>query len=191
MTMEFKDIEYAALKNVAELMYLAARTAPKASGKDFLEIKLLEKDEIESLYQGMIKYGKETGQKRFERDAINVSNSRIIVLIGLKDAAPSGLNCGACGFDKCEELKPDKVIEFKGPQCAIRLLDLGIAIGSAVKIAGMLNVDNRIMYRIGAVARRIGLTEADIVMGIPLSCSGKNIYFDRFEDYKHWQGFSS
>lgn len=186
--MEFTEaIEYKALRNVAELMYLAAKTAPKASGKDFLEIKLLERDEIESLSQGMIKYGKETGKKRFDRDAVNVSKSTIIVLIGLKDAAPGGVNCGACGFDKCEQLKPDKVFEFKGPQCAMRLLDLGIAIGSAVKTAGMLNADNRIMYRIGVVAKKIGLIEADIVMGIPLSCSGKNIYFDRFEDYRHWQ----
>ena len=65
--MEFKDIEYAALKNVAELMYLAARTAPKASGKDFLEIKLLEKNEIESLCQEMIKYGKENNEKGINR----------------------------------------------------------------------------------------------------------------------------
>jgi uncharacterized ferredoxin-like protein len=29
------------------------------------------------------------------------------------------------------------------------------------------------------VARRIGLTQDDVVMGIPLSAKGKNIYFDR------------
>jgi uncharacterized ferredoxin-like protein len=43
----------------------------------------------------------------------------------------------------------------------------------------MLNVDNRIMYRAGVVARKMGLIDADIVMGIPLSATGKNIYFDR------------
>jgi len=35
------------------------------------------------------------------------------------------------------------------------------------------------MYRAGVVARLMGLLEADIVMGVPLSASGKSIYFDR------------
>ena len=69
--------------------------------------------------------------------------------------------------------------EFQGPQCAYRLLDMGIALGSAVKTASMLNVDNRIMYRASAVAREMGLIDADYVMGIPLSATGKNIFFDR------------
>ena len=58
-------------------------------------------------------------------------------------------------------------------------LDMGIALGSAVKIAGLMNVDNRIMYRIGVVAREMKLVDADFVMGIPLSVTGKSIYFDR------------
>jgi uncharacterized ferredoxin-like protein len=48
-----------------------------------------------------------------------------------------------------------------------------------VKTAGLLNVDNRIMYRVGAVAREMGHIDADFVMGIPLSAMGKSIYFDR------------
>ena len=58
-------------------------------------------------------------------------------------------------------------------------MDLGIAVGSAVKTASMLNVDNRIMYRIGVVARKMKLIEGDVVLGIPLSATGKNIFFDR------------
>jgi uncharacterized ferredoxin-like protein len=49
----------------------------------------------------------------------------------------------------------------------------------AVKTASILNVDNRIMYRAGVVAREMGLVDADFVMGIPLSATGKSIYFDR------------
>ncbi len=56
---------------------------------------------------------------------------------------------------------------------------MGIALGSAVKTASMLNVDNRIMYRVGAVARAMDLVDWDFVMGIPLSVTGKSIYFDR------------
>ncbi|MFH2100041.1 MAG: DUF2148 domain-containing protein, partial [Pseudomonadota bacterium] len=43
----------------------------------------------------------------------------------------------------------------------------------------LLNVDNRIMYRLGVVARDLGLVDWDFVMGIPLSVTGKNIFFDR------------
>jgi hypothetical protein len=32
---------------------------------------------------------------------------------------------------------------------------LGIALGSAVKLAGELNIDNRIMYTLGAAAKKI------------------------------------
>ena len=56
---------------------------------------------------------------------------------------------------------------------------MGIALGSAVKTASMLNVDNRIMYRIGTVARAMKMVVWDFVMGIPLSATGKNIFFDR------------
>jgi uncharacterized ferredoxin-like protein len=59
-------------------------------------------------------------------------------------------------------------------------LDLGIAIASAAKTASALDVDNRIMYRVGTAARRLNLLpEASVIMGIPISAKGKNIYFDR------------
>jgi uncharacterized ferredoxin-like protein len=83
------------------------------------------------------------------------------------------LNCGGCGVDRCTDRRVTKGIEFRGVQCGFRLLDLGIALGSAVKTASILNVDNRIFYTVGAVARRMGLTDCDWVMGIPLSVMGK------------------
>ena len=56
---------------------------------------------------------------------------------------------------------------------------MGIALGSAVNTAILINIDNRIMYRAGAVARKMDLVDWAFVMGIPLSVSGKNIFFDR------------
>jgi len=53
------------------------------------------------------------------------------------------------------------------------------ALGSAVKTASILNIDNRIMFSIGVAAIKLGLIDSDIAFGIPLSISGKNIYFDR------------
>ncbi len=167
------------IHTVAELMALAARTAPKAAGQDYIVIEIIEDPSVlHRLADDMVRYGQESGKKNFDRDGENVRRSAAVVLIGLKEAKTLGLNCGACGLEKC--LQPNTFEgEFRGPNCALRLLDMGIALGSAAKVASLLNVDNRIMYRIGVCARRLGLIEADFVMGIPLSATGKSIYFDR------------
>ncbi len=166
------------LKMVADLMAISARTAPKSAGRDFIVVEIIEGEQLQALADKMVEFGERTGKKNFDRDGANVRDSAAVVLIGLKDADVLGLNCGACGFEKC--LEPNTFEgEFRGPNCALRLLDLGIALGSAVKTASLLNVDNRIMYRAGVVAREMGLIDADFVMGIPLSASGKSIYFDR------------
>lgn len=168
------------LRVVADLMAVAARTAPKAAGKDFVVVQVIEGDAVKALAQQMCEYGARSGKRNFDRDADNVAASDTVVLIGIKDGQSPNLNCGACGKEYCNELPINSFEgEFSGPQCAYRLLDLGIALGSAAKTAGLLNVDNRIMYRAGVVAREMGLIDADIVMGIPLSATGKSIYFDR------------
>ena len=168
------------LRIVADMMVLAARTAPKSVGKDFAVIRVVDGDDVRALAAKMLEFGQQTGKKNFDRDGMNVAASDVVVLIGIKDAQSLGLNCGACGVDICELLPINTVEEeFRGPQCAYRLLDMGIALGSAVKTASILNADNRIMYRAGVVARQMGLIEADFVMGIPLSATGKSIYFDR------------
>lgn len=163
---------------VAELMDIAARTAPKSVGQDFVVTSILLGENVRMLGEAMIAYGERTGKGHFDRDGKNVLNSQAVFLVGLKDAEVVDLNCGACGQQACIEINTFEG-EFRGPQCALRLLDMGIALGSAVKVAGLHNVDNRIMYRAGVVARELGQIDADFVMGVPLSASGKNIYFDR------------
>ena len=168
-----------AIKEIVNLMGVAARTAPKSAGKDFVVVKAILGEDIKKMSREMMRYGEESGKRNFDRDGNNVKNSQAVLLIGLKNAMSVGLNCGACGFDNCSELISHKGVEFDGPQCAFRLLDMGIAIGSAVKTAGMMNADNRIMYRAGVAAKNLVLIDADFVMGIPLSVTGKNIYYDR------------
>ncbi len=168
-----------ALQTVTDLMTIAARTAPKSAGQDFVVIKVIEGDDCKRLADEMIKYGAKVGKKNFDRDGRNVAASAAVMLIGIKDGKSLDLNCGACGVEMCNDRVPAEHGEFVGAQCAFRLLDMGIALGSAAKTASMLNVDNRIMYRAGVVARLIGLIDADVVMGIPLSVTGKSIFFDR------------
>ncbi len=163
---------------VADLMEIAAVTAPKTRGQDFVVVATLTGEQVQQLAAGMKQYGERKDIPGFIRDGENIRHSEAVVLVGIKDALVADLNCGACGEDACLLINTHEG-EFKGPQCALRVLDMGIALGSAVKTAGMMNVDNRIMYRAGVVARKLGLIDADLVMGIPLSVSGKNIYFDR------------
>ena len=171
------------MMHVAGLMELSARTAPKGGGFDYVVQKVVSGKQLEELGEAMIKTaGAITGRKKFiGRDGGNIQKSDALLLIGLKDAQPSGLDCGACGYATCGEctdsMRPGA--EFTGPICSMRLIDLGIALGSAAKTASMLNADNRMMYSAGMVAIKTGLIDADIAIGIPISVSGKNIYFDR------------
>jgi len=165
---------------VGELMALSSRTAPKAVGQDFIEVRLLSDSERVALGTDMVGLGKERGIWGFERDGKNVLDSDAVLIVGLLEHKGVGLNCGACGFETCAEFNAgSRSGDFEGPNCAVRLLDLGIALGSAAKTASDHNVDNRIMYRAGVSAKRLGLSKARIVHGIPLSASGKNIFYDR------------
>ena len=166
------------IESVASLMEIAAITAPKTRGQDYVVVKTLTGKDLETIHDWMVRYAEEQEIPGFARDGKNVLDSGALVLIGIKDAAVGDLHCAACGSEACIEINTVEG-EFKGPQCALRVLDMGIALGSAVKTASLLNVDNRIMYRAGVAARAAGLIDADFVMGIPLSVSGKSIYYDR------------
>jgi uncharacterized ferredoxin-like protein len=122
----------------------------------------------------------------FKRDAEAIRKSQLLVLIGVKGTMPkvpeNPLNCGACGNATCADfikVEKKKGEDFTGPVCIFEALDLGIALGSAVKMASELNIDNRIMYTVGAAVKDLQLMDADVIMGIPLSITGKNIFFDR------------
>jgi uncharacterized ferredoxin-like protein len=170
-----------AVNTVAQMMALSARTAPKAIGKDYLELKVIEGDQVARLAAEMIRYGEVSGSPNYDRDGANVKDSQAVLLLGLKHPVPLGLNCGACGYETCSEMSNNikAGLEFSGPLCAWRIVDFGIALGSAVKTASLFNVDNRIMYRIGVAALRTNMIEGEIAIGVPLSATGKSIYFDR------------
>jgi hypothetical protein len=70
-------------------------------------------------------------------------------------------------------------LEFAGPQCNLRDIDLGIAVGSAAKTAALLSVDCRCQTRIAVAARKLGIIKADVAVALSLSLTHKNIDFDR------------
>lgn len=170
---------------VVRLMALSARTAPKGKGKDSLVCVIAGPGDLAALAEEMGRLSKSLGLSIFPRDAGNVSASRACLLIGVRGQEPVGINCQGCGFPSCDEMveatgKGGGTAPFRGPNCVIKVTDLGIAVGSAVKTASIHNVDNRVMYTAGAAALSLGwLPACTIAYGIPLSASGKNIYFDR------------
>jgi len=171
------------LLNVAKLMMISARTAPKTGGKDDVETLLIYGEDKDKIATEMDKIGEERNSKGFLRDGKNVRDSEAIILVGVEGTKNFGLDCGGCGFKTCTEFNKfsrSKGVDFTGPNCIFKILDMGIALGSAAKTAMDHNVDNRIMYRIGPAALRLGLTKkSSIIMGIPISAKGKSIYFDR------------
>lgn len=183
------ELDSLAVMLVAELMTTSARTAPKGGGRDATSTAVLTGKEKNELADAMERRQekKKTPADIFRRDAEAVRKSQAVLLIGVRGTTPKGtskgpLNCGACGYESCGQfLKATKKKgeDFTGPNCIFEALDLGIALGSAVKTANTLNIDNRIMYTVGAAAKDLELLDADLIIGIPLSATGKNPFFDR------------
>ncbi len=172
---DYNKAESAAVRDIAEFMAVAARTAPKARGRDNLEIIIADnaKDRA-SLMERMKEIASRDEKPSCGRDADNIKETAYMIIIGTK-AAPLGLNCGFCGYETCDELLKTKGI------CTYNSMDLGIALGSAASVAARFHADNRLMYSIGKAAMELGLFKGDIkqAIGIPISATGKNPFFDR------------
>jgi uncharacterized ferredoxin-like protein len=64
--------------------------------------------------------------------------------------------------------------------CFFNANDLGIAIGSATSLAADFRVDSRVMFSVGQAVLSLNLLpECSMVLALPLSVSGKSIFFDR------------
>jgi uncharacterized ferredoxin-like protein len=178
--------ELQAVMTVAGLMALSARTAPKGRGMDEIVVKIIAGPDLAILSEEMKTFGEERQLAFFVRDGRSMASSDACVLIGVHGEVVTGIDCEGCGFPSCRDLTlarskiPNRLAPFTGPNCVIRVTDLGIAVGSAVKTAQINNLDNRVMYTAGVAARRIGwMSGCSVVYGIPLKASGKNIFFDR------------
>jgi uncharacterized ferredoxin-like protein len=179
MKIEYKEAEKAAIMQTAMNMLAAVRTAPKGKGLDNIETYILTGKEKDFLAAAMRKiHEMSNGQGPFGRDANNLDDSECIVLIGVR-SKPGGLNCGYCGFATCAQAVA------AGSRCAFNITDLGIAVGSAASVAMDRRIDNRVLYSAGKAAVLAGIfsEKVQIAYGIPLSTSGKSVYFDRYDPH--------
>lgn len=175
MITQSEQSELNGLRTVADLMCVAARTAPKARGWDLIRTAIVDGEEKRRLAEEMRRIGRANDIAFFVRDADNVDESPYVVLIGTAMSARGLKGCGYCGASDCAE-------NAKGQNvCAMVVGDLGIALGSAAAVASYHHVDNRMMFSLGKAALSLGLLgdDATIAHGFPLSASGKNIFFDR------------
>ncbi len=165
-----ESLEKEAIKQVIALLTGAIKTAPKSKGLNALKTIVITEDDKNKIAKEMQKNEKPA----FQRDSKNVEDSDAIILIGVKTLR-IGLDCGMCKYNNCKEnLENDGL-------CIFNLVDLGIALGTAVSSASLIKIDNRIMYTIGYTVKDMNLFdhEFNIIMGIPLKYSHKNIFFDR------------
>lgn len=177
------NVEREGIMQGAKLMLISARTAPKSGGEDDILTALVFGNEKDRLAVEMETISDEREENWIRRDGGNVRNAEAVILIGVQGTKPFGLDCGACGYSDClafEQAEHTAGNDFVGPTCIFKALDLGIALGSAVKMASSLNLDNRMMYTIGTAAKRLNmLPNASLIIGIPIAATGKNIFFDR------------
>lgn len=181
-----KNTEKDSVETVLSLMALSARTAPKGKGLDSLVITSVTGEDLGVLAGEMARLGDTLKLGIFKRDGKNVAASDGCLILGIDGQAGIGINCGGCGFQTCSDMQdhisaiPQTASPFRGPNCVIKMADLGIAVGSAVKTATLHNLDNRVMYTAGVAALAQGMVKpCSVAYGIPLKASGKNIFFDR------------
>jgi len=162
---------------VARLMLIAARTAPKGKGADNLEMAILTDNDIRFLAMETRKIGEQREYDIFIRDADNVlASADAVVLIGTRIKTLGLKVCNLCGFADCATKEKYPLVP-----CVYNIGDLGIAVGSAAEVASRHHIDNRIMYTLGMAALEMDILSkgVKIIWGIPLSATSKNPYFDR------------
>lgn len=194
MFSSINEVRAETVRTVARLCAAAAVTAPKSGGQLlargkplFIETVFIDdKETLHRLTAWMRARGAERKQPIWFRDAAVGERIDGVLFIGLKDWYPPIYDCGACGYATCAEfmeatkaLRADsETLEFAGPQCNLRDIDLGIAVGSAVKTASINNIDTRCQTRIAVAARKLGFIEADIAVALSMSLTHKNPGFD-------------
>jgi uncharacterized ferredoxin-like protein len=191
-----QSIGGAAVRQVATLMAAAAITAPKSGGQLFLAGKpaFLETVIIDDpatraeLANWLRARGKERREAIWFRDADVAEAVDTVLFLGLApNWYPPNYDCGACGYATCAEFvhaskdlrTESDELEFTGPTCNLRDIDLGIAVGSAARTASLHAIDCRCQTRVAVAARKLGYITAEIAVALSLSVTHKAVGFDR------------
>ena len=170
-----KTAEEKAVMDAAYAVCAAVKTAPKAHGINHLDTAILTGEDKDKLAAEMRKISELPDGAFFARDAGNVDKSAAVVLVGAKETTRGLMErCQLCHYENCT------ACNAANGCCVFTALDLGIALGAAAAMLSDVHIDNRIMFTIGKAAAALGLLgEHKLIMGIPMSVSGKSPFFDR------------
>jgi len=158
-----KDVEV-----ISQLMKISANSAPRAEGTE-IEVEILDESEKEMVIEEMFQLADELNEESYREGGEMLESSEGLMIIGLNKKNTLKLDCRACGFESCDDLLNSECEGiFQGPNCAYRLIDMGIALGYAIKTAKLHNMDGKIMVRAGLAAKNLGLSDARVCMGVPI-----------------------
>src|SRR5207245_9630415 len=179
------------VENVAKMCAVSAMTAPKSGGqlflkgsKPFIETAIVkDKETLHRLAEWLRARGTTLKNPIFFRDADTAEKVDLILFIGLEKWYAPLYDCGACGYGTCNEFRraspahhtaESQDWEFLGPICQIRCIDLGIAVGSAAKLASINNVDTRCQTRVAAAPRHLRINHSHLAVALTMSVTKKS-----------------
>jgi uncharacterized ferredoxin-like protein len=192
----------------ARLAANAAITAPKGGGVPIAEAHIVygEKEMVQVAKKMVeladVNPSNEMWRTIFKTEAEMVRMTDVILFLGCHVALnPFDITCDYCSgpgkgctwlyeqrkskygiLDEEEVIHPDWLID--GPFCTWRIVDFGLAIGTALKVAKKLFVDCRLMMSVGIAGQKLGYCpKSPIVVGIPMASLSKDPYADVLMDY--------
>jgi hypothetical protein len=194
-TIGYEELRAGTIRQIAQLMAAAAITAPKSGGQLFLAGKPNFMETVIAEDPGtrrdLAAWMRARGRERRERTGSvtpkppkrsTPSCSSACCQAGTSPtttAAPA-VTPPAPNSSTTKTLRSQSAdLEFTGPVCNLRDIDLGIAVGSAAKTAAIHSIDCRCQTRVAAAARKLDLIQADHAVALSLSMTHKAVGFDR------------
>jgi len=192
----------------ARLAANAAITAPKGGGVPITEAHIVHGEkELVQIAKKMVELAEanpanEMWRTIFKTEAEMVRMTDVVLFLGCHTALnPFDITCDYCSgpgkgckwlyeqrkakhgiIDEEQVIHPDWLID--GPFCTWRIVDFGLGVGTALKVAKKLFVDCRVMMSVGLAGQKLGYCpKSQMVVGIPMAALSKDPYADILMDY--------
>lgn len=165
------------IEMISNLMSISAKTAPKSMGESFLEIISLDKAEKEILTEEMFQMSDELNDDSYGYEGEIIRDAAKVIIIGLKKHPTLDLDCRACGFKDCDDFAEHRVEGiFEGPNCVFHLIDIGMAVGSAINTANRHDVRSKISLKGGLAAKNVGISSSNVCIALMIDLSEEKDY---------------